>query len=302
MTVRAYYTKHFDELSQEAQLHFATRLKNWYRTDEFLDFFQNNEPTIDLSEIFHNKDYSTVDNLELCRPYFEKYPKLYGLSAALLQVDFFLNEYEKDLRPDLLALIHKEELHALADELIADDITLATLTPYAISTICLVEILFPRSRNVFAELAAKLLHLKVTPPLITYLISLLIILDTDFYTRPLNPNNLPVYRPLVQHCKTLIETNLISIPLATKLAFLVACKIVNAAATPDANASNGQPVSWPNAPTGFLPLVHKIHAECQASLLRNPYLIDQRSLVLQASLEDATELNTLFILSGLDSE
>lgn len=44
MTVREYYTKNFEKLSSEAQFHFATSLKNWFKTSEFDSRLADLEP------------------------------------------------------------------------------------------------------------------------------------------------------------------------------------------------------------------------------------------------------------------
>lgn len=301
MTVREYYTKHLNDLTSEAQFHYATCLKNWFDTDEFDVFLRENEPSHDLTELFHNNNYSKVNNLELRKPYFEKYKGIYGIEATLYRMNQLLNEYQKDLRRDLQKLIHKEDLYDLSDRLLADDAALTTLSIYAVNTICLTEILFPRQRDVFALLARKALHFSGDPAQLVYLATHIIICDTAFYHRPITSANLPIYRPLLTKCAKLINQNPTTIPLDTKLEFLVCCKLINATKNPSANAIKDRPATWPQAPTGFLPLAQKIKIECQTSLQKSPFLLDPRRPD-ENDLSSSEHRNTLYILSGLDEK
>ena len=300
MTVRDYYTKHFNELTPETQLHFATRLKNWYKTAEFDDFLEENEPSSDLDEIFHNNN-STSNNLELRKPYLEKYKGILGIEATLCRVNHMLNEYQKDVRRDLQALISKEDLYDLSDRLLSDDAALVTLSTYAVNTICLTEILFPRQIDVFALLAQKALHFSGDPTLLTYLATHILICDTAFYHRPITSANLPIYQSLLVKYVKLISQNLTPIPLDAKLEFLVVSKLVNSAKNPSVNAVKDHPATWPQAATGFFPLAAKIQLECKASLQKSPYLIDPR-MPHKADLSSSEYRNTLYILSGLDEK
>ena len=301
MTIRDYYTENLEKLSPERGLHFAVTLKNWFNTDEFNDFLSENKPSHDLAEIFNDNNYLKADDLDLRRPYFEKYRGLYGVSRALTRTNLLLTEYDLDLRDELTDLIRKWDLYDLSDELMSDDAALASLTSYALDILYLTEDLFPRGKNVAAELAAKALHFNGSPALTVSLSTKIIIYDTNLYTRGVNPDNLPVYRPLITRCARLITNNLTTIPLDAKLAFLVASKLVHAAANPAANSLNDQPVLFPNAPTGFLALKNKISLECDANLRATPFLLDPRQPA-QNDLDTAEPRNTLLILSGLDRD
>lgn len=299
MTVREYYTKNFEKLSPESQFHFATRIKNWYKTSEFDEYLKTNKPSSDLAELFNDNNYHKANNYELRQPYFKKYKGLYGLEATLFRVNNLLNEYHLDLRKDLLKLIHKDELYALSDALLSDDVALTILSTYAVNTICLTEILFPRKRNPFALLARDFLHFSGDPSLLVYLATHIIISDTNFYTRSLTSANLPIYYPLIDRCANILSQNLTTIPLDTKLEFLVCAKIINAAKNPSANAVKNIPATWPQASTGFLPLTQKIQVECQSNLRKSPFLLDPRKPD-KNEFSSAEHRNVLYILSGLD--
>ncbi len=300
MTVRDYYTKHFTKLTPEAQLHYATTLKNWFNTSEFADFLKSHQPSSDLAELYHHPQNHKFTNYELKKPYLKKYKNLYNLKLTLARVHLLQTEYDTDLRRDLLKLLPRDQLYDLSDSLLSDDVALTTLSAHAVDVICLIETLFPRKKNPTALLAQTILHFSGDPALQVHLATHIIICDTNFYTRQLTTANLPIYRPLIARCATLINQNLITIPLDTKLEFLVASKILNAAENPSVNATKNRPTTWPQAPTGYLPLTQKISIECQTNLRKSPFLLDPRKPD-QNDFSTAEPRNTLYILSGLDA-
>ena len=70
-TVRDYYKEHFSELSYSKKFHFATRMKNWFKTDEYNEFLATNEPDHNLLSILQNNNYSGVVFYEARKPFFE---------------------------------------------------------------------------------------------------------------------------------------------------------------------------------------------------------------------------------------
>lgn len=284
MSVRTYYYDHFDELTPDKKFHFATRMKNYFHCDDFKDYFKHNMPSTDLKPLLEDNDFSHVNNLEARRPYFLKYDHIFGIDLALFRVNHLLNEYGVDLRSDLLELVPLEDLYHLADDLMADDGAIVTLSTWAVNVICLIETLFPRHRNVVKTLAEKALKFEhqfpdVDPLLMIYLYTHIILCDSNFYTRPITERTLA--QKMLARCADIIERNFDQLILDVRIEFLV--------------CSNMSSVDYPE-------LRSRIAAECRQNLDGNPYLIDLRRPQSFHTLNGAEHTNVLFIMSGLDVE
>lgn len=284
MSVRSYYYEHFNELAPDKKFHFATRVKNYFHCDDFQDYFAHNMPSTDLKVLLENNDFSHVNNLEARRPYFLKYDQIYGIDLALFRVNHLLNEYNVDLRADLLKLIPLERLYRLADDLMADDGAIVTLSTWAVNVICLIETLFPRHQNVVQILAEKSLTFETKfrhadPLLLIYLYTHIILCDSNFYTRPITERLLA--QKMLERCAHLIEEHFDQLILDVRIEFLV--------------CSNMAGVNYPQ-------LRSRIAAECSQNLQGNSYLVDLRRPKSYHSLNGAEHTNVLFIMSGLDSE
>lgn len=284
MSVRNYYYQHFSELSPDKQFHFATRIKNYFHSDDFRDFFANYTPSQDLAAILADNDYSHVNRADLRRPYFEKYDHLYGIEAALFRVNHLLNEYNIDLRDQLIELVPLQSLYNLADQLLADDDAILALSTWAVNVICLTEVLYPRDRNVVQTLAEKALQLGRSsssasdPLLLIYLYTHIILCDSNFYTRPISETTLA--QKMLDRCAQLIEQHFSDLILDVRIEFLV-CANMSGVDYPDLRA--------------------RIAAECAANLQDNPYLIDLRRPQSYYTLNGAEHTNVLYIMSGLDA-
>ena len=282
-SVRDYYYAHFPELLPDKQFHFATRIKNYFKTDDFSWFFASYTPSQDLSALLADNDFYHVNQLAARRPYFEKYVGLYGIDAALFRVNHLLNEYHIDLRAEFLNLVPAARLYALADALLADDGALTTLSTWAVNVICLTETLFPRGRNVGRALAARALDLETRTPnldplLLIYLYTHIILCDTNFYTRPVS--ELDLSKQMLDRCAAIIEQNFDQLILDVRIEFLVCANLVG--------------VDYPA-------LRARIAAECQENLAEHPFLVDSRRPASYHTLDGAEHTNVLFIMSGLDA-
>lgn len=279
MTVKEYYYQHFDELSEEKKFHFATRIKNFFHSHDFDDYLANNIPSQDLAPIFDNNDFSNVNNYAERKPFFEKYPNLYGIEAALFRTNHLLNEYKIDVRDQFQNFCSKERLYALSDELLSDDDAIAVLSTWAVNTICLTEILFPRGQDVVSALGRKSLSLPSSDPaLLVYLFTHIILCDSNFYTRPVQKVELS--KKLLSRAGELISQNFDSLPLDVRLEFLVCAKMLG--------------VSYPD-------ITQRLKDECTKILEEAPFLIDKRRPSEYQTFNRSEHRNVLFIMSGLDS-
>lgn len=297
MSVRDYYYAHFDQLTPDKQFHFATRIKNYFKTHVFDDYLAHNIPSQDLAKILADNDYTGVNRLAERRPYFEKYDHVFAVEATLFRINHLLNEYNIDKRHDFLKLVPLEQLYALADALEADDGTILTLSSWAVNVICLTELWFPRGRNVVHALAEKVLALdahmpnpdsltsdpnthapNLDPLLLIYLYTHIILCDVDFYVRP--PENPDVDRQMLNRVAEILHQHYDALSLDVKNEFLVCAKLLG--------------VQYPE-------LKARIANECRENLSTG-ILTDPRRPAHAQTLNGAEHRNVLFIMSGLDAE
>ena len=279
---------HFAELSPSKQFHFATRMKNYFKTTEFDGFLRENKPSAELTEILSNNDPSRVLNFEKRKPWFEKYPEVYGVEAALFRVHHLLVEYNQDVRADFLNLYPAKKLYQLSDDLLNDEEALKVLSTWAINTICLTEELFPRGKNPVGKLAEFALELNpenANATLFVYLCTHIIICESGFYTKDLaKSKNLDLLKALLKKCAEVIDDNVDTISLDAMVEFLVCCNLVG--------------VDYPKQKD-------QIKKICDDFRKNSPYLINYRRDKISGShlytLDGAEHINALYIMSGLDA-
>lgn len=277
MTVKDYYIQHFNELTPAKQFHFATRIKNWFQTDEFDDYLKANEPSHDLAVILANDDYSRVNFYDVRRPYFEKYQGLYALEATLFRVLHLLLEYDVDLREDFLALYGgREKLYSLCDALRADDDAFFALTTFAVNVIALTEELFPRGIDVYAEMLEKTLAHNQDVMSI-YLYTHIMLCESCFYHKK-DLGHKELYWRALESCDEIIAQSFDEISLDMKIEFLVCARMLGyEAKTKEA-----------------------IRAETNAN--KKEFVCDARKPERLNTFDGAEHRNVLYIMSGLDTE
>lgn len=289
MTVRDYYYKHFYELSPKKQFHFATRMKNYFKTHYFDDYLKQNVPSTELRPILMNNDFSKVVKFNLRKPLFEKYPELYGVEATLFRIHHLLVEYNIDTRDEFKEIYPIEKLYQLSDGLLDDEDALKILSSWAINTICLTEELFPRGENAtgcLAEFADNLNPETTDATLFVYLCTHIIICESNFYIKKLNNSiNLKLLKNLLKKCSEVIDKNIDTISLDAGVEFLVCCNLVG---------------------VEYDKQKYMVKEICDDFKQDSPYLINYRRDKTPGSyyhtLDGAEHINALYIMSGLDSE
>lgn len=275
-TVRDYYKEHFSELSYSKKFHFATRMKNWFKTDEYNEFLATNEPDHNLLSILQNNNYSGVVFYEARKPFFEKYNGLYGLEATLFRVFHLLHEYSVDLREDFLSLYGgKEKLYALCDELRADDDAFFTLTTFLVNVIALTEELFPRNIDIYAEMLEKALS-STQDVMKVYLYTHIMLCESCFYHKNID-KHLDLYRQALENCDKIISDSFDEISFDMKFEFLVCARMIN-----------------------YNPAV-KEQIRDEAAKNKDGYIRDPRKIARLNSVDGAEHRNVLYIMSGLDT-
>lgn len=239
--VYAYYTRQFDQLTDDKRFHFASRMSAW-SNDNFSKTYleaisahylgSDEKIKNDLSELLHNPPKAKINAAKTRQQYFDAYPELRGRMLALFRVRHLLTIYGVDARPLLLELVSKQELYEMSEALQKDDDALRILSTYAINFIYLVEvILFAREQPLplahFIELGG---HYDTNNPedvqLLIYFYTHCIIGASNFYAHHVSRDETHFYKAMLQELELRISKNFMSINLDNKLEYLVCCRIV----------------------------------------------------------------------------
>lgn len=295
--VHAYYTQHFDQLADDKQFHFASRMaawnndifsKNYLKSVESRYLASEDAVRSALTDLLHNPPKAKINAAEARQPYFDTYPELRGRMLALFRVRHLFTIYGVDTRELLLELVPLESLYELSEQLQGDDDALRVLSTYAINYIYLVEaILFPReSKLSLSRFLALGQQYDTSNPeniqLLIYFYTHCIIGASNFYAHHVPPEDAAEYRQMLAQLESLIGENFERINLDNKLEFLVCCRIVNFPTT----------------------LTERIYEECAQSLSsEGDFVIDTLNSFKQSqktSFSDSEHRNVLFIMSSSD--
>lgn len=294
-SIAQYYHKHFSQLPDDKQFHFATRMAAWKQDEPsrvYLDSVKDNylktddQIRSDLESLIYHPIPAKINAASRRQPYFDKYPNLRGLMLALFRVRHLKFVYDVDVRQVLTGLYSLDELRALSDELQQDTEALRVLSTYAINYIYLVDyILFPSDERLVTPGIFLALGRKFTTDspeeiqLLIYFYTHCVIGASNFYLWPIDESDLPAYQAMLQHLEDIIKNNFDQINLDSKFEFLVCCRIV-----------------------GFdSPLFSLIYEEAEQSVsTAGTFTVDAINSFKQShktSFEDSEHRNVLFILS-----
>jgi hypothetical protein len=296
--IRDYYFAHLEELPVDKQFHFASRLAAWEQDDRALaaldrlrpqfvpDFPADGALREMLQEVVaHPPKLSLTSNERAA--YFDRYPRLRGIEAALFRVRHWLALYDIDARDVLLELLPEEQLDTLEYDLLKDKAALRTLSSYAVNFIYLYE------RMVLGRCAKDDLdltnlykigsgyNLKDTDALrlFIYFGTHCIIADTNFYIQEVPGFALPVYRKMLIRLEQAIAGQYDQISLDNKLEFLVCARILDHKS----------------------PLFERIYAECEDSLSEaGSFLVDRHNRYkgTGTSFAESEHRSVLYIMSS----
>lgn len=234
--IKQYYFDHFDELPQDKQFHFSSRLAAWQGDQTAIDALYNlrdhmvSGQNIDglLREIL-TKPAGRLYGKPVRQVFFDKYPALFGIHNCLFRIRHLKDIYGIDARQDFLGLVNAEDLEKLYSELTRDHEALRILSRFAVDFIYLYEILYEASNRLDPTVILNQdikydlddttqLHLFI------YLYTHAIIADTNFYERPVPLDRLDVYRLMLSRLEGIVAKRA-NIKLDNKFEFLVACRI-----------------------------------------------------------------------------
>jgi len=290
-----YYLENQHLLTQDKLFHFATRMAAWNGEPEAYEILRKSyddivQPALPLETVIQNvlatPQTGRRNAHELRQPFFDKYPKLYGAHLALFRVRHLKSVYNIDATEALFASISEDELTALRDQLLQDKDALLYLSTFAVNFCYLLErVIRGDEESLDITLlyeAGKLYDLsdKTHIQLFIYLYTHCIIGESNFYTRKISADKLPVYKKMLADLESVISDNFDTINLDNKLEFLVCARICD-------YASN---------------LYERINGECEKSLSpAGRFLIDIHNSNAQADRNDfvkSEHRNVLFIMSS----
>ncbi|HZJ34589.1 MAG TPA: hypothetical protein VFD55_01065 [Candidatus Angelobacter sp.] len=227
-------------LSDDKLFHFASRIAAWQGRLEAFELLKKShdfivQPHRNLNDVISglvNGPQTGKRNAhELRQPFFEKYPQLYGAHMALFRVRHLEVIYGIDARQALFAVTPEAKLIKLEQDLLNDDEAMRVLSTFAINYCYLFERVVRKNEQSlpiqhFYDLGAvydvnDIQHLQ----LLIYLYTHCIIGESNFYTREITDEKLPIYRKMLSRLEGLIVTNFDKINLDNKLEFLVCARI-----------------------------------------------------------------------------
>jgi hypothetical protein len=236
-TVKQHYSARFSELPTDKQFHFASRLAAWQndalaisKLEQLAAYMVPDGSGLKaaLQKILDEKS-GLAYAYELRRPYFQKYPQLFGIHNAMFRVRHLKEFYGVDARDELVSLVGKDVLSDLYREICRDEPAIRTLSRFAIDYIYLYEIMFEKSRGFDPERLLGIASgydsnsLEQTHLLI-YLYTHAVIADSNFYARNVPEERLELYRALLQELESLLD-NRPDIKFDNRFEFLVAARI-----------------------------------------------------------------------------
>ncbi len=235
-----YYMDNCHLLDDDKRFHLASRLAAW-RGDprafqllrESFDFIV--QPDRDLDDVLYelaNRPQTGRRNAhELRQPYFKKYPILYGAHLALFRVRHLNVIYGIDARSALFNSIAEIELKQLEADLLNDDNALKILSTFAINYCYLLERVIENNEESlpiqhFYDIGTTYDVSQIQDlQLLIYLYTHCIIGESNFYTRNISDDKLPIYRQMLERLEIIIKTNFDKINLDNKLEYLVCARI-----------------------------------------------------------------------------
>lgn len=243
--IYAYYVSHFDELTFDKQLHFASRLYLWQNDDfgaEKLKALRNqvtaNENSAAALKDVYDRAIETIHHgsknaAELRAPYFRKYPNLRLVAMLLFRVTFLKTIYGIDARNELFKLVPKTDIDSLMSALLDDTEALAILSTHAVNTLYLYSRIILEddklfNPSVFLDIGSSQYDLNdpIHLQLYIYLYTHCIIGESHFYARALPSTHQAVYAQMADELEAVISDRFSEINLDNKFEFLVCCLLV----------------------------------------------------------------------------
>ena len=290
-----FYIKNISKLSDDKRFHFGTRLAAWrgepsaqaLLEDSYNYIVSPPQEIADiLQKIMDTPQTGERNAQELRQPFFEKYPQLYGIHMALFRARHLISVYGIDARQALYSCVNEDDLLKLESQLLADDEAMKILSTFAINYCYLVERVIRQDEDSlpldhFYDLGKTYDTRNIQQlQLLIYFYTHCIIGESNFYTRSIPVDKLPIYTQMLEVLEPLIRANFENINLDNKLEFLVCARICS--------FESG--------------LFEKIYDECEQSISPDgTFVIDVHNNNIQTNRNDfvsSEHRNVLFIMSA----
>lgn len=231
-----HYLQNMMLLSEEKQLHFATRLARWRNDNACKELLskRNEEPlTTDECLAIISSDikltHSTrqkINNIELREQYFSKYPSLFGLHKALYDLFGFYTDQGIDLRLQFQQIVSIESLTELEKLLKNDPEALAALSTYAVNYVYLLRrfLLSDETVPLLSDNPQEFSNSK-NLALVSYYVTHCIINESLFYTRAIDEKKRSHYQNILRETEKLLVGNYDQLTLDSKFELIVAAKL-----------------------------------------------------------------------------
>ena len=133
MSVKRYYDDRLDDLSYHRRLHYATRMKYWFDDSSYDEHIYSDKVKTTLSDHLSQKPSEQVNDFTKRKKYFDQYPDIYGLEAALYKLLRLDYDHQEDRRPEFEELSPKEKIRILSSVIL-----------------CFIDAICPRKINLLA--------------------------------------------------------------------------------------------------------------------------------------------------------
>jgi hypothetical protein len=297
-TIKQYYLDNVENLRSDKQFHFASRIAAWEGDKQALDILlklrgymvpeTNQQISNLLGQLVRSPQEGKRNAHELRQPYFQKYPRLYGIHSALFRVRHLKSIYGIDASQALFEHASKVELDELSEKLMQDEETIRILSTFAINLFYLYKVILENQAD-FVDLEriieiSKEYDIKNIKhvQLMIYMMTHCIIGETNFYTEEITRNRKNQCSKMLRVLEPIIEENFDNINLDNKLEFLVCCRICGIRTH----------------------LSKRVERECASSLSENGhFLVDKHNKNGQknkVSFESSEHRNVLYIMSNSD--
>lgn len=246
-TIKQYYDNNFDKLDFDAKFHYASRMYLWLGEKKYLkeltnlksQFIGNNykETRKLLKELKNSNNAGYVRQEGLRRKYLNKYENLSSYNRLLSKNLFMKTVYNEDISDHILELIKKDELVYLLKKMEKDHNAVAILSTYFVNYFYFSKFIFSQKKynnkfvdpDFFFKIYKKEYNSKNKNEveLMIYLLTHVIICESDFYSKKINQENKPVLLEMICELEKLIEDKFGEISFDNKLEFLVCCKLLS---------------------------------------------------------------------------
>lgn len=290
-SVKQYYLANNRLLPKAKRFHLASRLTAWQGDESAKEILRQlkgymvGDDTAGTLRRLINLSVRRVYGLSLRSKYFEKYPELFGIHEALFRVRHLQEVYGIDARGSLLELVSQDKLDKIYTKLAADYEAIRILSRFAVDYIALYEILFDKpSRMDRSRILEQKNDYDLGDPmqlhLFIYLITHVIIADTNFYVREIPADRLEGYRQMLDELDAILSERQ-NIKLDNKFEYLVAARICQEPAA----------------------LAHKIERQAQDSVSEQGIFITDGSLPKESKMNTfsgSEHRNVLYIMGSSD--